>query len=288
MNRVLSVFITVVVLAFGSACRPAVSVDDERAALMAADREWAQTTKEPEKFVSYFADGASIYAPAMPIVTGREAIRKTYGEMSKAPGFALSWAATKAEVGTSGDLGYTSGTYEMSMAGATEKGKYITVWKKQADGTWKVTEDIFNADEAPKQAGGTHAAVPPSSLTWSDTPPPGMPAGMRSAIVYGDPTQAQPYVIRAQLPANYRIAPHWHPTLENITVLSGTVALGMGDTFDEATMQALPAGGFATVPADMHHSFMAKTAATIQVHRIGPFAITYVNAADDPRMKKSN
>jgi hypothetical protein len=62
----------------------------------------------------------------------------------------------------------------------------------------------------------------------------------------------------------------------------------MGDTFDEAAMQALPAGGFATVPPDMHHSFMAKTAATIQVHGMGPFAITYVNPADDPRTKKSN
>jgi ketosteroid isomerase-like protein/quercetin dioxygenase-like cupin family protein len=287
MNRVLWLFIAVAAIAAGAACRPAVSVDDERAALMEADRAWAQTTKEPEKFVSYFADGASIYAPAMPIVTGGEAIRKTIAEMTKAPGFALSWTATKAEVGTSGDLGYTSGAYEMSMGGATEKGKYITVWKKQADGTWKVAEDIFNADQAPKPPAGTHATVPPNSLTWGDAPP-GMPAGMRSAIVSGDPTQAQPYVIRAQLPANYRIPPHWHPTLENITVLSGTVALGMGDTFDEAAMQALPAGGFATVPPDMHHSFIAKTAATIQVHGIGPFAITYVNPADDPRTKKSN
>jgi ketosteroid isomerase-like protein len=287
MNPVQWLFIAVAAVAAGAGCRPAVNVEDERAALMAADREWAQTTKEPEKFVSYFADGASIYPPAMPIVTGGEAIRKTFGEMSKAPGFALSWTPTKAEVGTSGELGYTSGTYQMSMGGATEKGKYVTVWRKQADGTWKVAEDIFNADEAPKPPAGTHATVPPSSLTWGDAPA-GMPAGMRAAIVSGDPTQAQPYVLRAQLPANYRIPPHWHPTLENVTVLSGTVAMGMGDTFDEATMQALPTGGFASVPADMHHFFMAKTAATIQVHGIGPFAITYVNPTDDPRMKKSN
>jgi ketosteroid isomerase-like protein/quercetin dioxygenase-like cupin family protein len=287
MSRFPRLLIGLAALASVAGCASGANVDEERAALMAADREWSQTTKEPETFVSYFADGASIYPPAMPIVTGGEAIRKTFAEMSTAPGFALSWTATKAEVGTSGDLGYTSGTYQMSMGGATEKGKYITVWKKQADGSWKVTEDIFNADAAPKPPAGTHATVPPSSLTWGD-PPPGLPAGMRSAIVYGDPTQGQPYVIRAQLPANYRIPPHWHPTLENITVLSGTVALGMGDTLDEAAMQDVPAGGFATVPADMRHSFMAKTAATIQVHGMGPFAITYVNPSDDPRMKKSN
>ena len=78
-----------------------------------------------------------------------------------------------------------------------------------------------------------------------------------------------------------------HPTTENITVLSGTVALGDGDTFDEPKMQALPVGGFAAVPANMHHFFMAKTAATIQVHGMGPFGITYVNAKDDPRTKSN-
>ena len=92
--------------------------------------------------------------------------------------------------------------------------------------------------------------VAANTLKWGDAPP-GMPAGMRAAVVSGDPSQAQPYVIRAQLPANYRIPPHWHPTTENITVLSGTVALGMGEKFDEAAMQDVGAGGFASVPADM-------------------------------------
>ncbi len=174
------------------------------------------------------------------------------------------------------------------MGGVTEKGKYVTAWKKQADGAWKVTEDIFNADEAPKAPAGTHVEVPADSLKWGDAPP-GMPAGMRAAVVSGDPAQAgQPYVLRAQMPAGYSIPPHWHPTTENVTVLSGTVALGMGDTFDEKRCRILSAGGFATVPADMRHFFMSKTASTIQVHGIAPFGITYVNPADDPRMKKSN
>ena len=139
-------------------------------------------------------------------------------------------------MGAAGDIGYTTGTYQSTMGGVSEKGKYVTAWKKQADGAWKVTEDIFNADEAPKAPAGTHAMVAANALKWGDAPP-GMPAGMRAAVVSGDPSQAQPYVIRAQLPANYRIPPHWHPTTENITVLSGTVALGMGEKFDEAAMQ---------------------------------------------------
>src|SRR5262245_33907149 len=140
----------VLMLAALSACARTVNVEQERTALMAVDREWSQTTKEPEKFASYFADGASSYAPGMAIVTGREAIGKTYAEMSKAPGFALSWTATKADVAASGDVGYTAGTYDMTMGGAAEKGKYVTVWKKQSDGAWKVAEDIFNADTTPK------------------------------------------------------------------------------------------------------------------------------------------
>ena len=90
----------------------------------------------------------------------------------------------------------------------------------------------------------------------------------------------------AQLPAGYRIAPHWHPTTENVTVLAGTVALGMGEKYDELGLTNLEVGGFAALPADMRHFFVARTAATIQVHGMGPFAITYVNAADDPRNKK--
>jgi ketosteroid isomerase-like protein len=283
MNRFSGLIVGLVVIA-AAACAPSVNVEQERATLLAADRDWSQTTKEPEKFVSYFADGAAIYAPGMPVVTGTEAIRKTYTEMSKAPGFALSWTPTRADV--SGNIGYTVGTYQMTMGGTTEQGKYVTVWKKEGD-AWKVAEDIFNADATPKPPAGTHTMLAPGEVTWGSTPP-GLPEGARAAVISGDPGKPEPYVLRAQLPANYRIAPHWHPTMENITVLSGTVALGMGDKFDESAMKDVPVGGFASLPAEMHHFFMSKSAATIQVHGMGPFAITYVNPADDPRTKKTN
>jgi hypothetical protein len=150
-----------------------------------------------------------------------------------------------------------------------------------------VTDDIFNPDSMPAPPAGTHTMAPASTLKWGP-PPPGLPPGAQVAIVSGDPSKAEPYVLRAQMPANYRIMPHWHPVTENVTVLSGTVALGMGDTFDAAKMQELPAGGFASLPTEMRHSFMSKTAATIQVHGMGPFGITYVNPADDPRNKKTD
>jgi ketosteroid isomerase-like protein len=287
MRRFVWLIVGLAFLAASAACRQTANVEQERSALMAVDREWSQTTKEPEKFVTYFADGAAIYPPGMPLVTGGEAIRKTFTEMNKTPGFALSWTPTKADVSASGDIGYTAGTYEMTMGGATEKGKYVTVWKKQSGGEWKVTDDIFNADAPAQAPAGTHTMIAPNAIKWGDAPP-GFPAGARVAVVSGDPGQAQPYVLRAQFPANYRLLPHWHPTTENATVLSGTVALGMGDKFDESAMQEVSAGGFASLPAEMRHFFISKTASTIQLHGIGPFAINYVNPADDPRTKKGN
>jgi quercetin dioxygenase-like cupin family protein len=92
--------------------------------------------------------------------------------------------------------------------------------------------------------------------------------------------------MRAMLPANYRIAPHWHPTTERITVLSGTMYLGMGERFDPAAGQALPAGTYATMPAGMRHFAYTKGEAVIQIGTMGPWEITYVNAADDPRQQK--
>jgi len=286
MHRATWLIVGITFLTASAACTPSVNLEQERAALMTADREWSQTTKDPEKFTSYFAEGGSIYPPGMAAVTGAAAIKKTYSEMSTTPGFTLSWSATKAEVATSGDIGVTTGTYNATMGGTSEKGKYVTAWRKQ-NGTWKVTDDIFNADSMPAPPAGTHSIATPSSIKWGP-PPPGLPPGAQVAIISGDPSKPEPYVLRAQAPAGYRIMPHWHPVTENVTVLSGTAAVGMGDTFDASKMQDLPAGGFASLPTEMRHSFMAKTAITIQVHGMGPFGITYVNPADDPRNKKSN
>jgi ketosteroid isomerase-like protein len=263
-------------------CSPSVNLELERNALLQRDRDWAQTAKDVDRFVSFLATDASVYAPGAPVAVGADAVRAMFAQMSAAPGFSLTWAPLKAEVAASGDVGYTAGTYTASAGGAPEKGKYVTVWKKQGD-VWMVSEDIFNADSAGPPA--QHAMVAPAAMVWTD-PPPGLPVGARVAVISGDPSQPVPFVLRAMMPAGYTVPLHWHPTTENLTVLSGTAAIGMDDKTDTAAMATLPAGGFVVLPAEMRHVFVAKTAATIQVHGIGPFAITYVNAADDPRQKK--
>jgi hypothetical protein len=118
-------------------------------------------------------------------------------------------------------------------------------------------------------------------IKWGPAPPV-LEKGAEFAVVSGDPSKAGPYVIRLKIPAGFKIAPHWHPTDENVTVISGTFALAMGEKFDAAALKDLPAGGYALMPAEMRHFAQAKTAATVQVHGVGPFALNYVNPADDP------
>ena len=131
------------------------------------------------------------------------------------------------------------------------------------------------------QAGKAHVMLTPAELKWGN-PPPVFEKGASFTVVSGDPGQAGLYVVRLKMPAGYKINPHWHPTDEHVTVLSGTFALGMGEKFDQATMKELPAGGYALLPADMRHYAMAKSEAVVQVHGMGPFVLTYVNPADDP------
>ena len=126
-----------------------------------------------------------------------------------------------------------------------------------------------------------HVIVAPMELKWGAAPP-ALPKGAQFTVVSGDPGSAGPYTIRLKLPAGYKIAPHWHPTDENVTVIAGTFSLGMGETFDAKSMKALPAGGYALLPAEMRHYAWTKAGATVQVHGMGPFVITYVNPADDP------
>ena len=127
-----------------------------------------------------------------------------------------------------------------------------------------------------------HVAVKPADLKWGE-PPPALPKGATFVVVSGDPGQPGPFTIRLKAPAGYAIAPHWHPTDEHVTVLSGTFAVGMGEKADPAAMTDLPAGSYARMPAEMRHYARAKTAVTLQVHGTGPFTLTYVNPADDPR-----
>lgn len=137
-------------------------------------------------------------------------------------------------------------------------------------------------DAAMPAASSSHMMFTPASIKWGPAPP-GLPSAAMAAVLQGDPGGTGEFTVRLKVPANAKIMPHFHPTDENVTVISGQFMIGMGDTFDPKSMKALPAGGFTILPATMHHYAMAKTACVVQVHGMAPFAITYVNPSDDPR-----
>jgi ketosteroid isomerase-like protein len=274
--------LSVCLLAAAAACAPSVNVQQEREALLAADRDWSASAGDIDKFMASVAADASVYPPGAPAATGSAAVRTMFAAMMTAPGFTVSWEPAKAEVGADGVMGHTVGTYEMTMNGVTEKGKYVTLWHKM-DGAWKVTDDIFNADAGVPSVSQTIVAG--GELAWGDVPPFFMP-GAKMAVVSGDPSKTGHFAVRLQMPAGYRIAAHWHPTDEHVTVLSGTFGIGMGDAFDPAGLRELPPGGYAALPAHMNHFAAAKTPATVQVDGLGPFVVNYVNPADDPRQMK--
>lgn len=153
--------------------------------------------------------------------------------------------------------------------------------RKTLVGSVMVISAIAAATMAADAPALTHVMINSSELKWGP-PPPVFEPNAKFTVLSGDPGKPGLYVVRLQMPKGYKVMPHWHPTDEHVTVLSGTFALGMGEKFDEATMKKLPAGGYALLPAEMRHFAMASTEATIQVHGMGPFVLTYVNPADDP------
>jgi uncharacterized protein (TIGR02246 family) len=128
--------------------------DADAKAVKGVEAAWVQafTTKDVDKVAAFYTDDASVFLPGAPIVTGIPAIKAALKPMIADRNFSLTFAADKVDVAKSGDLGYSQGAYTMTYTSSkgkkkvAEKGKYVTIFKKQADGSWKNVADIFNAD----------------------------------------------------------------------------------------------------------------------------------------------
>lgn len=144
---------------------------------------------------------------------------------------------------------------------------------------------IALADE-PAAPASSHVMARASEVAWGD-PPPFLERGLQFALVAGDPaTAGSLFVIRLKMPAGYRIARHWHPGDEHVTVLEGTLTLSMGER-DKAHAETFTAGDYVLLPANMQHEASTSDGAVVQVHGAGPFALNYVDPKDDPRNRKA-
>jgi hypothetical protein len=129
----------------------------------------------------------------------------------------------------------------------------------------------------PKKAGmepATHSVVLSNAVAFQPLEIPGFPTGVRMAVLHGDPNaESGDYTLRLAFPDGYKFPAHWHPMSEHLTVLEGTLLLGMGDKVEEAKLQSFPVGTFVYIPGKMSHFGGAKGATVIQLHGMAPFKI---------------
>ena len=126
----------------------------------------------------------------------------------------------------------------------------------------------------------THAVVMSNAVAFQPFEVPGFPTGLKLAVLHGDPNaESGDYTVRLSFPAGYQFPAHWHPNAEHVTVLEGTVQLGMGDAPDASKLQSFPAGSFLYIPGKMAHFGGAQGVTVIQLHGMAPFKIELAKPA---------
>jgi hypothetical protein len=133
-----------------------------------------------------------------------------------------------------------------------------------------------------QQETGGNIIMNEDDLNWVNGPP-SLPAGAKLAVLAGDPSKAGVFTLRLKFPANYKIPAHSHSSTENVAVLHGTIYVGSGEKLNEAVATTVSTGGFCSLPGKSPHYAFTKEETIIQVHGNGPFTVTYVNSADDPK-----
>ena len=170
MLRPRHVLACVALFALTSACSRNVpsSQNADVAAVRSVEAAWVKdiATKDVDKFASYYSDDASVLLPNEMLITGKDNIRAAFKSMMADPNFALTFQSTRGEASKGGDFVYVIGTYSMTTSSprdqkpVTDQGKYLTVYKKQADGNWKAVADMVNTD-LPAQSEHPQAAPQP-------------------------------------------------------------------------------------------------------------------------------
>ena len=122
----------------------------------------------------------------------------------------------------------------------------------------------------------------PADIKWKDGPP-SLKPGAKMVVLEGDPAVEGVFTMRLLLPDGFIVSPHVHSQIEHVTVIQGALHFGMGDKFDRKATQEMPAGSFGFWPIGMQHFAWVEGETILQLHGKGPWTITYVNPADDPR-----
>ncbi len=276
-----------VAAAMAVASSTAWSQQSDARAIRALSDQWQRdiAARNVDAIVALHAPDAVVMMSHAPVARGLTAIRGMWSEAVKTPGLVLNWTPTKIEV-VSPTRALEYGTYTESFdtpqGKGTDAGSYVTVWHK-LNGKWRVAVDA-PVTSVPLPAAASAAApmemgnvkiLANSGLTWGDFSPAGFDPGMKLAVLQGDPGAKGHYVVRLEFPAGYKFPVHWHPGIENLTVVSGTFLLGMGNTADWNALKTYGPGDFLYIPP--RHAHFGGSAATgpsvIQLHGEGPFLL---------------
>jgi uncharacterized protein (TIGR02246 family) len=269
---------------FASAAR---SQQSDASAIRALSDQWQRdvAAQNVDAIVALHAPDAVVMMSHAPLARGSTAIRGMWAEAVKTPGLVMHWTPTKIEVASptvATEYGTYTESYDTPQGKGTDAGNYVTIWHK-INGKWRVALDAPNTS-VPLPAAGSGAAsmgmgdvktLASSALTWSDFAPSGFDPGMKLAVLEGDPGAKGHYVIRLQFPAGYRFPVHWHPGIENLTVVSGPFQLGMGNTADWNALKNYGPGDFLYIPPKHAHfgGSAAQGPSVIQLHGEGPFQV---------------
>jgi ketosteroid isomerase-like protein/quercetin dioxygenase-like cupin family protein len=238
-----------------------------------------------DAIVALHASDAMVMMSHAPVATGSVAIRGMWAEAVKTPGLNLHWTPTKIEV-VSPTRAIEYGTYiesfDTPQGKGSDAGTYVTIWHK-INGKWRVALDSPNTTTPLPAAPSSSASMSMSevktlagsSLTWNDFSLPGFDPGIKIAVLEGDPGAKGPYVLRLMFPAGYRFPVHWHPGVENLTVVSGPFQLAMGNTADWNALKTYMPGDYLYVPPKHAHfgGSAASGPSVIQLHGEGPFQV---------------
>lgn len=271
--------IPLLTLAIAALGQTAASQTRDERAIRAASDAWQRyvAAQDVDSIVALHTADAVVMPSNAPLMKGSSAIRSGWSEMVKTPGLRLHWIPTRIEV-TSPTAATEYGTYTESYntpgGKMSEAGNYVTIWRK-VNGKWRVALDAPVSTmpmpaQMPSEA-SEFVARNGAALSWIDLAPPGFPPGGKVSVLHGDPFSPGLFVLRLSLPDGYQIPLHWNPTAEYVTVLSGGLQLGMGNTVDMSAAQSFSPGDFIFIPARQPHWALARGATVLQVSGNGPF-----------------
>ena len=274
-------------LALGACAPMTVNQASEEAAIRAAanDYQTAFNAHDADRLVAIHTPDALLMISNSPLASGSSAIRSSYADFFKAASPSLSFTPTRIDVASptvATDVGTYTLTLDTPQGRVTDHGNYTTVWHK-INGQWRIAVDApVSTTPVPMPGMAAATAYSPdvhmvanSSLSWSDFAPPGFDPGMKLAVISGDPGKPGPYTVRLMFPAGYRFPVHWHPGAENLTVVSGTFQLGMGNTANWGELKNYGPGDYIYIPPRHAHfgGSPASAASVIQLHGQGPFQV---------------